>query len=203
MARLDNANGGHASDVFDLAKCATFENASNDEGVIWCAHNPSCTGCSSTTTAPTKAPTKKPTPDQAAVPPPDSQYALLEQNTICRSSAELLTSSDECFAAIETFQLPVSKKRVVEKSWLPTGCSMRQRDEGKYVAFFNTATGEASNGAQPVCLDLSTHSPTPEPTVSPTPEPTVTNSQSRLAVCAACSKRREHMPQQCRAADLQ
>lgn len=70
--RLDNANGGHASDVFDLAKCATFEDASNDEGVIWCAHSPSCTGCS-TTAKPTAEPTAEPTatpPPTAATPTP-------------------------------------------------------------------------------------------------------------------------------------
>merc|ERR1712166_1602859 len=126
------------------------------------------------TVSPTPEPTVSPTPEPTASS--DPQYVLLAANgmNVCRSSAELLTSI-ECFTAIKTFGFQIFKTRKVTKESLPTGCSIRPKgSSGKYVAFFNKATnGKANQKSQSVCLDLSTDSPTPEPTVSPTPEPTV------------------------------
>jgi len=67
--RFDGANGGHAADVFALAKCATFEDASNDEGVLWSPNS----GCTTQTPAPTPALTESPTsspPNSTPTPTP-------------------------------------------------------------------------------------------------------------------------------------
>ena len=69
--RLDGSNGGHASDVFALAKCATFQAASSDQGVLWCTAmgtNPcgaSSGDCATLTPAPTPAVTPAPAPTPA------------------------------------------------------------------------------------------------------------------------------------------
>merc|ERR1712166_1373651 len=113
---------------------------------------------------PPSEPTSKPTAKPTAKPPTASQYVLLAANgaNVCRSSAELLTST-ECFAAIKTFGFQIFKTRKVTKESLPTGCSIRPKgSSGKYVAFFNKATnGKANQKSRSVCLDLSTVNPTP------------------------------------------
>ena len=66
--RFDDTNAGHAADVFALAKCATFEDASSAKGVLWCPEMGSdpCASnaiCSlSVLPPPTSAPTELRTP---------------------------------------------------------------------------------------------------------------------------------------------
>merc|ERR1712195_223760 len=71
--RLDNIMGGHASDVFALAKCAAFSSAGSANGVIWCEDGADSTADEGTCTdnvgavggicnpGPTPSPTSAPT----------------------------------------------------------------------------------------------------------------------------------------------
>ena len=73
--RLDNIMGGHASDVFALAKCAAFSSAGSANGVIWCEDGADSTADEGTCTdnvgavggicnpGPTPSPTSAPTLD--------------------------------------------------------------------------------------------------------------------------------------------
>merc|ERR1712166_1710562 len=184
----------------------------NSEPTAKSTSEPTAKSTSEPTAKPTSEPTAKSTSEPTVTPPAtsdptsepteaatDSQYVLLGKGTACGSSAEV-TSNEKCFAASKTFDLPLHKNRNVNKAWLPTGCSVREvtkgKFEGKYVVFFNKATGKANPNSEPVCLNLptdeptsSTSSPTTALTMEPTLEPTeaATNSQYvLLAKATAC-----------------
>merc|ERR1712153_83072 len=164
-----------------------------------------------TTSEPTAKSTSEPTvmppttsePTEAAT---DSQYVLLGKGKACGSSAEV-TSKEKCFAASKTFDLPLHKNKNVNKAWLPTGCSVRKvtkgKFEGKYVVFFNKATGKANPKSKPVCLNLPTDEPTSSPTTAltmePTSEPTEAETDSQYVLLGkgtACGSSAEVTPKE-------
>ena len=129
--------------------------------------NQACCGCgggnpgteptAEPTASPTDAPTAEPTasPTDAPTEPPTdppTDYVLGKLNTKCHSIA-VLEDSSECFAAGATFG-KIMKNRILSKTWLPIGCSMRYKGETTgYIVFWNKSpTGNSNKNFQPVCL---------------------------------------------------
>merc|ERR1712166_533500 len=184
--RLDNIMGGHASDVFALAKCAAFSSAGSANGVIWCEDGTDSTADEGTCTDNVGAVggicTPGPTPSPTSAPTLNLDGCVEKTLPVRNDGVDgiLWNDSDGANYNCAWYARTLSNCAAYGNSFANEGLTANMAccacGGGDYPPTQPIAQPTAQPIAQPIASP--TPPPTPPPTKTPTASPTPSPSES-------------------------